>query len=746
MSNMGDDYDRVLSSERDYIASLYSTLDAAREDASEQLQGTLAEVATEPEERWHREVSAKTSAARLGSMRSADNGLCFGRIDDSDQRRWYIGRIGLLDRDGDNEPLLVDWRAPAARSFYTATTAKPENIVLRRHFRNRFRQVLGFHDDVLDEESATAGSDTALVAVLNAPRTPVMRDIIATIQAEQDEIIRDPHNGIVVVDGGPGTGKTAVALHRVAYLLYERRERLARSGVLLIGPNARFLDYIGNVLPSLGETDVVFSTPGELMPGVRPYGTDTPEVTQVKGSLRMVQVLTAAVAARQELPGAAIPFVLSDVVLSVDRTVVEPARTRARATGLPHNRARAVFREWLIDGLLDRAVREIGSGWLSNDDTEIRDDLADDVRVEVLGGTQIEQLVQRLWPYLTPQQLLADLYCAPTRIAEAAAMLDQPSRDLLYRADGSAWTVSDAPLLDEAAEILGVDNSAAQQQEARERRAETEYARGVLQIMDHGDEDDDGEELRAVDVVDAEALAQRHTERDWRSLAERAAADREWIYGHIVVDEAQELSPMDWRVLMRRCPSKSMTVVGDLAQRQSSAGARRWSDVFDDYVAQRWTHRRITVNYRTPAEIMDTAGRLLRESDPDASVPTSVRSTGVWPKAWWTAEERISCTVAKVLRDYWPSAGSVAVIGSEVVPVEVDAPVFDPRSTKGLEFDLVVLVEPGRILRGDAGTAELYVAATRATQQLHVVHSEPLPSVWDGVVEQVSHVSTASRR
>lgn len=725
MSNF--DYETELSAEREYVAFLYEQLDAARNAAADRRADALGgNAAVSPEERWQREVAVGTWTTAVGRYHAAENGLCFGRLDRAAERPTYIGRIGLFDEADDFEPYLLDWRAPAARPFYTATVACPEGVVRRRHLRTRGRDITGFHDDVFDLGAAGADSDAALLAALDAPRESTMRDIVATIQAEQDEIIRLPHAGIVVIEGGPGTGKTAVALHRVAYLLYSRRERLSRHGVLVVGPHPVFLTFIGNVLPSLGETDVVFATPGELMPGVRTTAEDAPEVQRLKGSLVMLEVLAAAIADRQEVPDDPIPVELSDVSIDIDRRVVAAARDDARATGLRHNEARRVFRDRLLDGLSAQAVAKIGAGWLTARDTVVRAELSADARAELAAHAVVRAAVNRLWPNLTPQRLLAELFASPDRVAAATAALPEPDRALLWREDGAAWTISDVPLLDEAAELLGVDDSAARRAADRARRGRIDYAEGVLAIMDT-DEDPDGELLRAVDVIDAEKLAERHAGHDHRTLAERAAADREWTYGHIVVDEAQELSAMDWRLLMRRCPGKSMTIVGDRAQRRSPAGTRTWADILDPYAPNRWVYRTLTVNYRTPGEIMDVAARILAETDPTAVPPKSVRRTGIRPTV--TETDELSTAVAELVRAATPSTGSLAVIAPESVALTVDHPVLTPATAKGLEFDIVILVEPATILRRSTyGAADLYVALTRATRELHIVHSRPLPT------------------
>ena len=712
------DYDSELSAEREHIASLYAHLDAERSTTSGKLDGVLLDSSAETTEAlWERDVAATTLSRRIGLLRVADNGLCFGRLDHSDGETTYIGRIGLFDEENDYEPLLTDWRAPIARPFYVATAANPEGVTRRRHFRVRGRRVLAFHDDVL--EHGVADSDEVLLAALNAPRSDTMGDIVATIQAEQDEIIRLGRTGVVVIDGGPGTGKTVVALHRVAYLLYTHRERMSRRGVLIIGPNTGFLRYIGGVLPSLGETDVVFATPGELLPDVKTRVADPNR--EVKGSLTMVDLIAAAVANRQEVPETPIEVELDDVTVEIDFAVAGRARERARGTGRTHNRAQEVFRDALILALAEQAVDRIGQGWLDVRDTpELARDLAADVRRELISSEALAAAVEVLWPRLSPQRLLAELYTSPERLAAIRAP------ESFRRERGDAWTVSDVPLLDEAAELLGAFES---EVEAEQTRREQEvYARGVLDILDT-DEDPDGELLRAVDLIDPTQLAERQEERDHRSLAERAAADREWTYGHVVVDEAQELSEMDWRVLMRRCPSRSMTIVGDLAQRESPAGARSWAAMLDDYVPNRWTYRQLTINYRMPAEIMDVAASLLSTMDTSAQPPKSVRSTGVPPWSRHATVDTLAAAVTEMVARMEAEIGdgTVAVIAPDGSTLNVDALVLPPRATKGLEFDGVIVVEPATIMAGPAGAAELYVALTRATQRLGVVHTTALP-------------------
>ncbi|CAL9497394.1 hypothetical protein SUDANB95_03344 [Actinosynnema sp. ALI-1.44] len=715
-------YRRELVSEREYVAGLYARLDAERARVKGAFEAALLGTGGTPMERDF-EVRALGKEARRLDV--ADNGLCFGRLDSVDGKASYIGRIGLFEQDDEYEPLLLDWRAPAARPFYTATGAQPEGMRRRRQFHTRGRRVLEFTDEVLGRPEGGERGDAALLAAVNAPRGEGMRDIVATIQAEQDEIIRLDHPGVVVIEGGPGTGKTVVALHRVAYLLYTQRERMERHGVLVVGPNPAFLNHISRVLPSLGESDVVFMTPGDLVPGLRVTAEDAPEAARIKGSLAMVDVLKAAVEDRQRLPEEPVPIDLADVTVRIDAATAEWARDEARQSGLPHNEARAVFLDIVTYVLTERAIARIGRGWLTRDDRDGWERLRADLVKELAEDEGFAAAVDGMWPVLTPESLLAPLYESEERLRAAGADL------ALHRADGAAWTVSDVPLLDELVDLLGRDESAERAAAERERGKQAEFAAGVLdQLVGRQDSMDDEDHLYATDLLYAEDLAERFVEQDTRELVERAAADRDWTYRHVVVDEAQELSEMDWRVLVRRCPGRSFTVVGDLAQRRSPAGARSWDAVLEPYVPGRWVYRSLTVNYRTPAEIMAVAAGVLAEFSPETRAPESVRACGVPPWSRHVSDDEVAAAVEEFVREEAGREGTSVVIGPPDVPGAVPA-----AETKGLEFDAVLVVDPDRILAdGPRGAAELYVALTRATQRLGVLHRAPLPASLTGLV------------
>ncbi|WUV11227.1 helicase [Amycolatopsis sp. NBC_01488] len=720
--------------ERAYVAGLYARLDRERAVAQARYHGALGQTGLTPGER---ETDVRCRSREAARLDVADNSLCFGRLDAVSGETSYIGRIGLFDAENDYEPFLLDWRAPAARPFYVATAATPENMRRRRQFRTLGRKVVDFTDEVLGRPQAGERGDAALLAAVNAPRGEGMRDIVATIQAEQDEVIRLGHQGVLVVEGGPGTGKTAIALHRVAYLLYTHRERMSRTGVLVVGPSPLFLDHIGRVLPSLGESDVVFRTPGDLVPGLHVTAEDPPEVARLKGSLKILDVLSAAVADRQNVPDEPVPVELADVTVELDADLAAGARLEARRSGLPHNEARAVFREHVTAAVAERAVAKIGEGWLTRADRGAWADLRADVLDELAEHEDLDGTLAALWPELTPETLLAPLYMSPRRLEAAGA---DPA---LFRADGAAWTVSDVPLLDELADLLGRDVTAERAAARRQTEEDAEYSAGVLELLKLDREEMDEDVLLAAEhLLDAGDLADRFVERDTRDLAERAAADRDWTYGHVVVDEAQELSEMDWRTLMRRCPSRSFTIVGDLAQRRSAAGATAWEPMLAPYVADRWAYRELTVNYRTPAEIMAVAGALLAEFAPAARPPESVRACGVRPWSRRVADGEVQDAVDEFERDEAGREGTSVVIGPPGVPGTIP-----PSATKGLEFDAVLVVEPERILAGGArGAAELYVALTRATQRLGVLHRDPLPAVLAGLAEAGSPARSGHRR
>ncbi|MFE7748131.1 HelD family protein [Streptomyces sp. NPDC057428] len=731
-----------MQKEQEFVDRLYDRVDALRGDTAQGVEEALTPVGNGLQARLERDVLVSERSGLLAALNAVDGSLCFGRIDLLDGAAHHIGRIGIREDDTEHTPLLIDWRAPVARPFYLATGHTPMGLRRRRHITSEGRTVTELHDEILDlgddERSGFEDptGDAVLLAALSSARTGRMGDIVRTIQAEQDRIIRAPHRGVLVVEGGPGTGKTAVALHRAAFLLYEHRELLAKRAVLVVGPNPAFLRYIGEVLPALGETGVMLATQAELFPGVHARGTDTPRAAAVKGGAGMAEALALAVRDRQVLPEPGAPIVVphDDGDLVLDWEIAYEARQVARDTLLPHNLARPYFAFQIIDALTAQLTERIGADPYGGPNFLGADDIAQ-LGKAVAASEQVHAAVAELWPMLTPEEFLADYLAEPVYVAEGEA-------DAIRRSPGGEWTPADVPLLDEAAELLGSDDSAARAAQEAERQERVAYAQGVLELSRGSEsfefEDEESERLAAHDIIDAERMAERQEEADHRSAAERAAADRTWAFGHIIVDEAQELSPMAWRLLMRRSPTRSLTLVGDPAQTSEEAGVGSWEKILEPYVGDRFDHVRLRVNYRTPAEVMDLAAKVVRAEDPSFEPPGSVRSTGEQP---WTRESGadLAGAVARAVAELTPEEGRLAVIAPRALHEEIAAPLdgvtagaepdlthpvvlLGPREAKGLEFDNVLVVEPGRF-----GTSDLYVALTRATQRLGIVHREELP-------------------
>lgn len=719
--------------EQAYVDVLFDHLRAEVESARAKLAAVQADVDPDNPDAdalVRRETEYHSLNAKLDQLGIAEIGLVFGRVDVADKDpsnpvpdrvdldRRYVGRMGIDDRADNYRTLLLDWRAPQARPFYLATTANPEGVETRRNIRMRGRAVTAVDDEVLSGDGTepletNVGSEAALRRAMNQARTGHMQSIVETIQREQDEIIRDSTRGVMVVQGGPGTGKTAVALHRVAYLLYTWREQLSRTGVLIIGPNNTFLDYISRVLPELGETGVVLSTLENLVPGFTPQAPRSAEsaaAREVKGSAEMVTILKRAVQAYQTVPQHPVPLDIDGVKIEATPAMVKAARTRAHRSRKPHNPARAVFAEELTQLLAEALAVRIGEDPLGGanllsaaDVDQLHDDLTEHPQVQVL--------IDDHFPLLSPTQVLDSLLTDHDRIVEAAGDYDDYTQNALYRAPGEPFAPSDTALIDELAVLIGIDDAEEtrrrEEEEWRRQVAEAEDALDILASSEATDNDDDqfeAEILSAADVIDAETLASRQRVRDIRSTAQRAREDQTWAYGHVIVDEAQELSPMEWRMVFRRCPSRWVTLVGDIAQTSSPAGTDDWGTTLEPFVAQRYRLHELTVNYRTPAEIMEYADAVLEQSGAFKNSSISIRSTGV-PVAHFplgTDPETVRAGLDGRL---------TAVISAENV-----------AEMKGLEFDHVIVVDPQKIVEASPqGWQDLYVAVTRATQTLSVI-------------------------
>jgi DNA helicase IV len=728
-----------LAAEQAYLTLLYDRLDTLRAATRRRLSDVHLGPTAENDQGWaERDMFAQEYRDRSAELDAAERNLCFGRLDFDDDDRLYIGRLGL--RSDEHDTLLADWRARAAEPFYRATPKQRYGVTRRRTLHTAGRRVVSLDDDVLDldavDETHLTG-EAALLASLRRGRTGRMGDIVATIQADQDRIIRADPGGILVVEGGPGTGKTVVALHRAAYLLYTYRKRLARRGILVLGPNAAFLRYIDQVLPSLGENDVVLATAAALFPGVDPGGTDSPEAARVKGDARMAGVLAKAVAELRQVPAAAIEIKVDGTVYRLTPGVCAKARAEAEAdsdpdTGdpLPHNQARRTFTAAVVRNLVRQRLRDQGA--LSS----LPPGEEADLRAELAGEPAIQQVLGVLWPEITPQRLLAQLYRQPGRLDLTPAERAAIARPAPGEPTPGEWTPADVPLLDELAELLGpvgtAGQAARQEADAAEHAAALEYASQlVAQLAADG--------AIVLPPLETETfvdwIARRNTGTGYGGeLAERALRDRNWAYGHVIVDEAQELSAMDWRMVLRRCPARSMTVVGDLAQTAAPAGAGSWAQVLDPFAAGRWRTARLTVNYRTPAPVMELAAGLL---PPGAEPPRSVRDSAEHPWHATTAgdlaalvrreTELIGTGRVAVLAPPARVAETAATLGLSPGP-DLDAPVavLTPEQAKGLEFDSVIIVDPAGIEQASPrGRADLYVALTRTTRRLGLITPAP---------------------
>ncbi|HUR18227.1 MAG TPA: AAA family ATPase [Acidimicrobiales bacterium] len=716
-----------LPSEQAHIDRAYERVAALRASAADLLDAVFLQRGGTPQSVAERDVLVRTTMHRLEQLQLGSESLCFGRIDRDDGEAFHIGRLAVSSED--QEPLVVDWRAPVAEPFYRATGVHPMGLFRRRHFATEGPRLLGIEDEVFGdggEELEVAGGG-ALLSALERSRSGRMRDIVATVQREQDEIIRADLAGVLVVQGGPGTGKTAVALHRAAYLLYTYRFPLERQGVLLIGPNPVFLRYIGQVLPSLGESGVALSTIAGLVPGVRVRQLDTSLAARAKGDSRMAKVLARAVRDRQRPLKHPVQVGFEGFALRLGTSETEAIVASARRRPGTHN-----VRRRHVEALVARHLHEEytraserrqrtglwvdqraggdggGAGAGVSDDDPTAPEVAE-------GGLSQSELwwrlrrlpavtaaLDRMWPLLSPEELLHDLYGAPALLRLAGRRILSNEEIGALRRTRSAtlaeipWTAEDLPLLDEARVLLGPRTR------SRSRQAD--------------------EDIRS--------------------------------YGHIVVDEAQDLTPMQLRMLGRRSISGSMTVVGDVAQATGARAPSGWDEIVAHLPRRRPGHfTELSVNYRTPSEIMDFASRVLAVAAPHLKPPRSVRSTGEPPVVVAVRPGDLAERAAVLAHDETSEVqgGTVAVVAvpslleelavaleAKGVPFSradrqgIEAPVtlIPVATVKGLEFDAVLVVEPARIVSESIqGLRALYVALTRATKRLTIVHAEPLPGM-----------------
>jgi DNA helicase IV len=677
------------------IADLSGRLDAERS-----APGGIGQAAMDRDMEIHR------LGARLRVLRRFGLDLCLGRIVGTDNPEpVYVGRLGLTDSAG--RRLLLDWRSPAAEPFFGATHANPMGLASRRRYRWTRGRVSDYWDEVFTadglEGHAALDDQSAFVASLGGSRSPRMRDVLGTIAADQDAIVRAGSRGALVVDGGPGTGKTVVALHRSAYLLYsEPRLGHRRGGVLFVGPHQPYLAYVGDVLPSLGEDGVQTATLRDLVPeGATAAAETDPDVARLKSSADLVKAIEPAVRFYEQPPaqGMTVETHWSDIWLSASDWA---EAFGAPDPGTPHNEARDQIQEALLAILMD-----------SRDD----DVPADLFRKSLLANRELRTALGRAWPLIEAADLVGDLWSVPAYLRLCAPWLSPGEVSRLQREDPQAWTVSDLPFLDAARQRLG-DPEASRRQRRRdaavaaEREQMAQVVDTLIEVADAADEYGTGlvTMLRGEDFQDA--------------LVNEAAlpgSDPDVLAGpfaHVVVDEAQELTDAQWQMLLLRCPSRSFTIVGDRAQARHGF-PESWPERLERVGLDRIRVASLSINYRTPEEVMAEAEPVIRAVLPDANVPTSIRSTGV-PVGHGSVSDLGSVLAA------WLAAhadGIVAVIGDPAFAATSRVRSLTPELAKGLEFDLVVLVDPEDFGTGVEGAVDRYVAMTRATQQLVILTS-----------------------
>jgi len=676
------------------IAELSDRLDAQR-----MAQGGIGQEAMDRDMEIHR------LTARLRTLRRFSLDLCLGRIvSDADPEPVYIGRLSLTDSAG--RRLLLDWRAPAAEPFFAATHATPMGLASRRRYRWTNGRVSDYWDEVFTpdglEGHAALDEQSAFIASLGGSRSPRMRDVLGTIQADQDAIIRAGSRGALVVDGGPGTGKTVVALHRTAYLLYsDPRLGHRRGGVLFVGPHQPYLDYVADVLPGLGEEGVETATLRDLVPEGPTASIDTHEdVARLKSSGELVKAVERAVRFYEEPPldELVVETEWQDVWLDAN-DCAEAFEAREPATS--HNEARDQIWEELLAILIERHDEEAS---------------LDLIRRSLQQNRALRTAFNRAWPVLDPAGVVGDLWSVPAYLRKCAPWLTPDEVQALQRADARAWTVADLPLLDAARQLIG-DPEASRLRHRHDAAVAVERERMAEVVGDLIAADDS--EMLVMSMLRGEDL--QNTLVDDAALPIAHPDELAGPFAHIVVDEAQELTDAEWQMLLRRCPSRSFTIVGDRAQARHGF-TESWRERLERVGFSNIDLAALSINYRTPEEVMREAEPVIRAVLPDANVPTSIRSNGM-PVIHGVVDELDS------ILDTWLAehADGIACVidagGFGTPPREATSRVrwLTPELSKGLEFDLVVLLEPERFGTGIEGAVDRYVAMTRATQQLVIL-------------------------
>jgi len=673
-------------------------------ELSERLDAVRSSHRGEGWESVERDMEIRRLSSRLLALSRYGLDLCLGRIVlEGVPEPIYIGRLGLTDDAGDR--LLVDWRSPAAEPFFAATLARPMGLVSRRRYRWTAGRITDYWDEVFSDDgvdgNAALDEQSAFIASLGGSRSPRMRDVLATIQADQDAIIRAESRGALVVDGGPGTGKTVVALHRAAFLLYaDPRVSRAHGGVLFIGPSSAYLAYVADILPNLGEDGVQTCTLRNLIPeGVDAEIETNTDAARLKASAELAKAIDAAVTFYEQPParGLTVETEWADVWLDPE----DWAEAFASAEpGAPHNEAREQVWEQLLSIVIDQ-----------HDEEEVP---REQVRRSLMRDGELRGAFARAWPVLDPVGVVADLLSVPAYLQTCAPWLTEGERAALQRDDARAWTVADLPLLDAARFRIG-DPEAAQRARHREAAltAERERIRDVVDNLVAAEDDHEGvtwmlrQESMQEALVDPAALP---------------AFDPDVLAGpfaHVVVDEAQELTDAEWQMLLRRCPSRSFTIVGDRAQARHGF-TESWQQRLERVGLSQVTIASLSINYRTPEEVMAVAEPVIRAAIPDANVPTSVRASGL-PVVHGRR------TDLPAILDTWLAShddGIACVIGDPSVEPRPRVASLTPEHAKGLEFDLVVLVEQADRSTAIEAVVDRYVGMTRATHQLVILDAD----------------------
>ncbi|MEV6527887.1 RNA polymerase recycling motor ATPase HelR [Longispora sp. NPDC051575] len=684
-----------------HFAALAESLEQSIADLSDRLDAARRAPGGEGQAALDRDLEIHRLTARLRTLRRFGVDLCLGHIvGGDDPEPVYIGRLGLTDSDG--RRLLLDWRSPAAEPFFGATHGNPGGLTSRRRYRWTRGRITDYWDEVFTPDgftghAAALDDQSAFIASLGAHRSERMRDVLGTIQADQDAIVRAGSSGALVVDGGPGTGKTVVALHRTAYLLYsDPRLDHRRGGVLFVGPHEPYLAYVADVLPSLGEEGVRTCTLRDLVTeGATAVAETDPEVARLKSTANVPDVIEAAARFYEEPPTT--PMTVGTDWSDIRLTAADWAEAFAAPDpGTPHNEARDQIWAELLTILMDRHDGDAAPELL---------------RASLVRNRDLRAAFNRAWPLLEAADLVADLWSVPAYLRRCAPWLSAEEVRTLRRADARAWTVADLPFLDAARQRLGDPEEAVRRRRrAAEAAAERERMRGVVDdLLTAEDSREPMVNLRRdVQAAMVDEDAPVRTELD-----ELAGP-----FAHIVVDEAQELTDAEWQMLLLRCPSRSFTTVGDRAQARHGF-TESWRERLGRVGIDRVTMAALSVNYRTPAQIMAEAEPVIRAVLPDANVPTSIR-TGDVPVLRAPASERDA-----ILADWLAenTDGTACVIGDPTFPATARVRSLAPELSKGLEFDLVVLVDPEEFGTGIEGAVDRYVAMTRATRRLVILTS-----------------------